>query len=265
MAAEQPDPNEIPAGPTPDAPMNRKERRANAVIKRRTKHKEVVEEIQQPDQFQQQGRPFIDWVLDHVKELGMAVGAVIVLLFVWGLMGTMSANKAQEASEALFKARRDLPALNAPPSDVGAEDTEALGKALTALSGVIDEYDGTPQADQARVDAGGIAYRLGKHDEALGFYEPVASGKSLTGLSAQVGKAYVLEAKGDFTGAGSILESLRGATKGDMKAQATLDLARVHAASGDKDKAKGLLATFEEEFPDSLLLPDAQARLASLQ
>ena len=266
MAAEQPDPNELPPGPEPDdAPMNRKQRRANAVIKRRQKHKEVVEEIQQPDQFQQQGRPVVDWVLEHVKELGIAVGAIIVFLFVWGLMGSMQTKKSQEAAEALYKARRDLPALNAPPSDAGADDTEDLGDALTALAAMVSEYDGTPQADQARVDAGGIAFRLGKHDEALGFFDPVAKGNSVVGVQARLGKAYVLEAKGDLAGAVTVLEDLRGDLSGDQKAQATLDLARVHVSNGNTDGAKGLLATFEEEFPDSLLLPDAQARLASLQ
>ncbi len=266
MAAEQPEPNQLPLEPEPaDEPLNRKQRRANAVLKRRQKHKEVVEEIQQPDQFQQQGRPVVEWVLEHVKELGIAAGAILVLLFVWGLLGSMQTKKSQEAAEALYEARRDLPVLNAPPSDAGTDDTEDLGKALTALTSMVSEYDGTPQADQARVDAGGIAYRLGKHDEALGFFDPVAKGNSVVGIQARLGKAYVLEAKGDLTGAVAAFEALRGDLAGDQKAQATLDLARVHVSNGNTDGAKGLLATFEEEFPDSLLLPDAQARLASLQ
>lgn len=261
MAAE---PNETPQEPLPE-PTNRKERRANAVIKRRTKHKEVIEELEEPDQFQQQGKPFMDWVLEHVRELGMLVGAVLVILFVWGVMGSMSTQKSQEAAEALYKARRDLPALNAPPSEVGSDDTESLTSALAALEGMIDEFDGTPQADQARVDAGGLAYRLGDLDKALSFYEASAKGKSLIAISARAGKGFALEAKGDLAGAATTFEDLLGLVSGDMKAQATLDLARVYVANGEGEKASGLLSTFEDEFPDSLLLPDAQARLAALQ
>lgn len=261
MAAE---PNEIPEEPLPD-PMNRKQRRANAVIKRRTKHKEVVEELEEPDQFQQQGKPFMDWVLEHVRELGILVGVILVILFVWGVMGSLSTKKSQEAAEALYKARRDLPALNAPPSEAGTDDTESLTSALAALEVVIGDFDGTPQADQARVDAGGIAYRLGDFDKALSFFEKCVKGKSLTALSARSGKGFALEAKGDLAGAASAFEDLRDLVSGDVKAQSTLDLARVYAANGEGEKAKGLLSTFEDEFPDSLLLPDAQARLAALQ
>jgi len=265
VAAEQPEENETPGTPDPEAPLNRKERRANAVIKRRQKHKEVIEEIEEPDQFQQQGKTVVDWVLEHLRELGMAVGAILVVLFVWGIMGSMSASKSEEAATALYKARRDLPALSAPPSEAGSEDTAALTAGLTALEGMIEEFSGTPQADQARVDAGGIAYRLGQYDKALATYESVASTKGLVGQQALLGKAYALEAKGDLAGATAALESLRSAQKGDRKAQTTLDLVRVHSSNGQTDKAKGLLSAFEDEFPDSLLLPDAQARLASLK
>jgi len=260
VAAEQPEPNEIPG--TPEEPMNRKQRRANAVIKRRQKHKEVVEEIQQPDQFQQQGRPVMDWVLDHVRELAMGMAAIVGILFIWGVMNTLSANKAEDAAEALFKARRDLPAVSAAADDENGED---LRKALTALEGVIAEYGGTPQGDEARVDAAGIAYQLGDHDKALALYGEVAGTGSLVAQRALAGKAYTQEAKGSLAEAASSFESLKGAISGDAQAQVVLDLARVYAANGDAEKARGLLSTFEDDYPDSLLLPDAQARLASLQ
>ncbi len=262
MAAEQPEPNEVPSAP--EEPMNRKQRRANAVLKRRQTHKEVVEEIQEPDQFQQQGRPVMDWVLDHVRELAMGMGAIIAILFVWGVINSMSASKAEEAAEALFKARRDLPALSAPTSEDGG-DAESLGKALTALEGFIAEYGSTPQGDEARVDAAGVAYRMGDYDKALALYGEVAGTGTLVGQRAMVGQAYAQEAKGSLAEAAATLESLKGALSGDAQAQVVLDLARVYAANGQGDKAKGLLSTFEDEYPDSLLLPDAQARLAALQ
>ncbi len=261
MAAE---PEEIPSEPSPDEPTNRKQRRANAVIKRRTRHKEVVEEIEEPDQFQQQGRTVVDWVLDHIRQLGMVVAGILVILLVWGVLGSLSTRKSQQAAEALYKARRDLPALNAPPSEAAEVDTAALTAGLAALEAMIAEYSGTPQARQARVDAGGIAFRLGQNDKAIELYDGAIKGKSLVANQARAGKAFALEAKGDLAGAATVLEDLRDTLSGDMKAQTTLDLARIYAANGAGDKAKGLLASFEEEFPDSLLLPDAQARLAGL-
>ena len=266
MAAEQPesqDPSQTPEGPAP-APQNRKERRANAVIKRRTKRKEVVEELQQPDQFQQQGRPVVEWVLEHTNQIGIAIAVILVGLFAWGIMDSMKASSHKEAAEALYKARRELPALAALPTD-DADDNEAkLGTALTALEAVIADHDGTPQADEARVDAAGAAYRLGDYDKALGLYEAAAKGSGVTATMARIGKAYALESKGDLAGASAAFEAVRSSTLGGMKAQATLDLARVAAASGDTDKAKSLLGSFEADFPDSLLLPEAQTRLAAL-
>ncbi len=266
MAAEQPesqDPIDSPDAPVP-APQNRKERRANAVIKRKTKHKEVVEEFQAPDQFQQQGKPIIEWVLEHVNQIGIGIGAILLGLLVWGVIDGMNASSRKDAAEALFRARRELPALSTLPGDDVADQKAKLQTSLTALEAVIAEHDGTPQADEARVDAGNAAYRLGDYDKALAHYSSVPAGKALVALRSLNGKAYALESKGDLAGAASVFDDMRTRTKGDLKAQATLDLARVAQASGDSDRAKGLLAGFAEEFPDSLLLPEAQARLAAL-
>lgn len=265
MAAEQPDSQDTPQTPgEPTAPLNRKQRRANAVIKRRTKHKEVVEELQQPDQFQQQGRPVVEWVLERTTQIGIGIGVILAVLLVWGIVDGMKAGKQKEAAEALYKARRDLPALSTLPGDDVSEQKEDLGKALTALEGVVSEFDGTPQADEARVDAANAAYRLGDYDKALSLYEAAASGGGVSAMMALNGKAYTLESKGDLAGAVAAFEAVRTEATGGFKAQATLDLARVVAANGDVDRARGLLGSFETDFPDSLLQPEATSRLAAL-
>ena len=269
MAAEQSEsqdesqPPQTPEGPAPE-PQNRKQRRANAVIKRRTKHKEVVEELQQPDQFQQQGRPVVEWVLSHVNQIGMVVGAILVILLIWGVVESMSSSNQRDAAEALFKARRDLPALSTLPGQEAGEQRDELTKSLAALEAVITAHDGTPQANEARVDAAGAAYRLGDYDKALALYEAAASGKGVSALMGLQGTAYTLESKGDLTGALAAFDAIRTKSSGGFKAQATLDLARVAQANGDADRARGLLAGFEEEFPDSLLLPEAQSRLSAI-
>ncbi len=266
MAAEQPESQDQPQSPDAPAPapQNRKQRRANAVIKRRTKHKEVVEELQQPDQFQQQGKPIVEWVLEHVTQIGIAIGVILVGLLAWGIMDSMSTANKADAAEALYKARRELPALSTLPGDDVDDQMEKLQSSVTALEAVIAEHDGTPQADEARVEAANASYRLGEYDKALAFYEAVDGGKGLVALRALNGKAYTLESKADLAGALTVFESIRSQTTGGLKAQATLDLARVAEANGDAEKAKGLLAGFAEEFPDSLLLPEAQSRLAAL-
>ena len=261
MAAEQPDPN-VPQTPDePSEPMNRKQRRANAVIKRRQTHKEVVEEIEEPDVFVQQGRPVVDWVVDHTRELAIGLGAIVGILFLWGAISTLQAGKAEDAAEALYRAHRKLPALTATEES----NNDDLKEGLAALEGVIDEYGNTAQADQARVEAAGIAYQLGDNDKALALADAATGADGVVGLQALSSKAYALEAKGDLAGAASALEALQKKAEGGFKAQAMLDLARVLEAQGKGAEAKTLLEGFEEEFPDSLLLPDAKARLASLQ
>jgi len=266
VAAEQPKSQNQPQSPDAPAPapQNRKERRANAVIKRRTKRKEVVEELQQPDQFQQQGKPIVDWVLEHASKIGIAVAVILVGLLAWGIMDGMNTASQADAAEALYKARRELPALSTLPGDDVDDQMDKLQASVTALEAVIAEHDGTPQADEARVEAANAAYRLGEYDKALGLYEAASAGKGLVALRALNGKAYTLESKADLAGALTVFESIRSETTGGLKAQATLDLARVAEASGDADRAKGLLAGFAEEFPDSLLLPEAQSRLAAI-
>ncbi len=239
------------------------------VIKKRRRRKDRQEELEQPDEFVEVGGTIVDWVLARGKPIGMALGGVLVLLLVWGVMEKVQSGDRLDAAEALYLAKKDLPGAAGPSAPgLGALDdaprTGELDKAVTALGAVAAQHTGTPQAALASLHAGSALYREGRYEEALKHFEAATSCSGPAADFAVNAKAYALESLGRLDEAAPAFESVRSASKGGAREQATLDLARVYAASGKTDEARGLYEEFESEFPESVLLADAQARAAAI-
>jgi tetratricopeptide (TPR) repeat protein len=239
------------------------------VWKRRAKKKERDQDLTKPDEFVKVGGTIADWILDRRNVIGIAIGVLLLALGVWGGV-TQSRGKARAAaSEALFEARRALP----DTGGIGASAADDLDpaarkarveEARKKLDAVIAEHGSTPQATQARLDAGSALFRVGDYEGALPYFEAATGANGVSGLLSWNGKAYALESLGRYDEAIVAFEKVREMGSGETKEQGLLDLARVHESKGDFAKARELYAAFETEFPDSLLLPDAQARAAAL-
>ena len=243
--------------------------RRRPVIKKRTKRKEVVEELQEPDEFMEKGTSVVDWLLDHGKTILVSVAVVFVLIIIWTIVDSSRQAKQAEAAEALHLAQKELPAGRSVGPNLQMDfsspaDAASDAKAVAALDKVIAEYDGTPQAQMARVDAAAIKFKAGDYAAAAAYYEAAADAKGLIGDRVALGKAAALEAQEKYDEALGVLTRLRDRSRGDVKEQALVDMARVHEAKGDFEGARGIYAGFVAEFPDSLRLPQVQARIADL-
>ena len=116
------------------------------VIKKRRKRKERQEELEQPDEFVEVGGTIVDWVLERGKPIGMAIGGILVILLVWGVVERMQSGDRLEASEALYLAQVDLPGgqntalapgLDAPDD---ADRLKKLDSAVAALTQVSTDF-----------------------------------------------------------------------------------------------------------------------------
>ena len=245
------------------------------VIKKRVGAKKRVEELEQPDEFMEVGGTVVDWVLANGKMVGAVVGGILVILLVWGLVQKIDRSSREEASADLYEAEKLLPGADSLSPRLGpitisdeASDEERQAKtadAVAALDAVISEHGRTPQANVARLDAGGALFRIGKYEEALGYFTEAARAKGAVGTFALGAKAATLESMERWDDAVPVYRSLRDRTAGPMKEQATIDLARVYESKGDFASARTLYVEFEGEFPDSLRLDEVQGKAAAIE
>jgi tetratricopeptide (TPR) repeat protein len=254
--------------PEPEAPAPPASTRP--VIKKRTRRKERQEELQQPDEFIEVGGSVVDWVLERGQYFGIAVGVVLLIVLVYGVAGRMQSNTRAQAAEAYYVARTELPSggagslLSLTLGNSKDEDAKKLAEAQAKFDSLFSEYGSTPQSAMAALELASAHYQAGNYDKALTYYDQAASAGGHVGSLAGSGRAYTLESLERWDEAAAAFGAIRDGSAGEVKAQATLDLARVHEGKGDLDKARELYTAFETEFPDSLLLPDAQARAAAI-
>ncbi len=244
------------------------------VIKKRRSRKERHEDLAQPDEFVEVGGTIVDWLVARGKLVGIVVGVVLLSLLVGAVNRKMSATTEAEASGKLFQARQLMPAKIATPlgggvsfdlSD-GADDATRLAKtqeSVKHLEGVAQDFGGTPQASQARVLAGQALYDLGEYERALVFLDAAAKARGIAGERARNLRGFTLLALDRAPEAVTVFAELRDESSGGSKAFATMNLAAAHEAAGDTDKAGGVYALFEAEFPDSDLLSEVQVRASA--
>jgi len=242
------------------------------VIKKRVGAKKRREELEQPDEFMEVGGTVVDWVLANGKMVGGAVGAILVILLVWGLVQKVDRGGREAASADLYQAEKLIPsdmfsARSGPITLPGEEDDEdaKVDEAVAALDEVITEHGRTPQATMARLDAGGALFSSGRFEDALPYFTEAAKAKGVLGTFALSARATTLESLERWDEAETDYRTLRTRSTGATKEQATIDLARVLENKEDFAGARTVYAEFEGEFPESQHLDDVQAKAAAIE
>lgn len=226
--------------------------------------RQLSEELSSPDEFQEVGSSVVDWVYANRQIVLGVLGLMVFSVLAWGVARAVQESQREVASGALFEARKAMPEDGGPFGAPETPDPARLTEARTKLEAVASAHDGTIQADQARVQAGSIAFDQGEFEAALTLYDAATDADGLVGLMARSGRAAALEQLGRLDEAITEQGAVRDAASGVGREQATLDLARMHRSKGETDKARALYQQFLTEFGDSLLKPEVEARLAAL-
>jgi len=214
--------------------------------------------LKSEDRFFTFSAKFFAFIRKNAKHLQYA-GILLLVLAVaytgWSVIAKVSDRKGNEAYYAAFMAfEKAIVKLSADPESEATliKDAAAFFKAVT------DNHSMSSVADVAFVPRAYLAYREGKYDEAIKFYQKFS--KSLKKDDPMIplislGIASCYEASGDIDQAKRIIEPLATGKNSPAKEIALVSLARLYRLSGDNDKASTLLSSFQEEFPFSPFLP----------
>lgn len=130
------------------------------------------------------------------------------------------------------------------PTPIFEDDAARLNAALASYERAASQAANDPVGAFARLGQAGVAFELGKHDEALAAYDQVIAGspakaEAIILASALEGRGLVLEAKKDLPGALQAFEKL--ASVPGYENRALYQQARIKHALGDAAAAKAAL------------------------
>lgn len=201
----------------------------------------------------------------------LTIGSLGLLLMVgawWGYR-TVQGHTEEAAQVLLAEA---LAVASKPRAETGAEQEEETTagpeRALPLLAEIRQQYGSTRAAEHALLQIGHISYRLGNYEDALGAYQhyleeyPRGWGVFLAGI----GKAYTMEAHGEYTAAASIFRVLADRYEGEsLSAEALMGLARCLEEAGARSEALSIYRQVVEQYGATRWSGTAEQRMAVLE
>jgi len=215
-------------------------------------------------------RDLVDRLYDARVPLGVALLALLVLVFGWWAYRTWH---TRQESAAQFLLTRALVARDRSP---GTEEDEEgkeepgkhLEKALELFRQIRDEYPASRAAEQAVLQIGNIHYERGEYQEALEAYQAYLGEypKGESGLLAGLGKGYALEAQKRDDAAAATFRAMADRYEASiLTVEALMGLGRSLIQLDQRTEAKALYRRIIEEYPGTRWAKHARNQVASLE
>jgi TolA-binding protein len=135
------------------------------------------------------------WVKNHLETV--VIGALVAAVAVFGIVFFINGQKQKdlEASKLLAEAHQIFQQSGNVPA---AQQAGAYSQAYAKFQAVVGAYEGTPQAQDAKLGMANAQFAQGKYAEAEREYAVLDSGdaQDTIGALAAYGKARALEAQG---------------------------------------------------------------------
>jgi predicted negative regulator of RcsB-dependent stress response len=213
----------------------------------------VVRQHVHDERFQHAGTDIVDYARAHGRNIGMAFGALVVILGGIYLFQTTSKGSEKAASMELLQAGTDY-------------DQNLIEPAAGKLTQLLQRHGGTPSGTRARLLMGDIELRRGNPSAAeiqfRGFLSKTGSSDYIW-TNGQRGLAVALENQSKFKEAAKAYEDLLKAPLGDEeKARALLDAGRAHSLGGDTAAAHAGYERIVKEFGTTRAAVQAKIHLA---
>lgn len=245
-----------------------------------SKRKQQRRELQEPDQFVSFWTRTGEVLARRAKVLLAVTITILVSVAGVQIARTLSTRKGAERAQAIARVARiaEAPLLpaegEAPRYDDGVPhfktDAERKQAAIQEADEVIRKHGGAALTRAMEAMKARYLMDLGRYADALALYRALDEAGGLSEelrLIVGEGLAYALEAKGDVTQAIDAFARLAERAQkagGFYRDRALFNQARLLQKQGERDKAREILRTLSDEFPQSSLRDEVTERLALL-
>jgi tetratricopeptide (TPR) repeat protein len=137
---------------------------------------------------------------------------------------------------------------------------------IIGLKRIVSDYGSTSAGEVAKIYLGNCYLAMGDYDNAFQNYNDFGGGEKMFKFAAQVGKAAVYEAKGQYAEAASEFEKAVTRDKDNVQApDVYLSAAKNYALAGNKKKAVELIEKIKSDYPTSTAARESDRYLAEYQ
>lgn len=195
-----------------------------------------------------------DWVNRHALQVIAGVAVVVVVLLAGTLWSQKQRRAEGEASVQLAKARI-------------AYDQGDYQQAIELLEDLVSRHPSTRSGTVGLYYLANAYFNVGDYDSAQRNFEAYKrKGKdAMLKAAAEAGIAACLEQKGEYLEAARIYEETALRYPDHFAApQYLLDAGRNYALAGNKEDGRRVYKMVVERYPKSVLLSEAETRLAEL-
>ena len=198
----------------------------------------------------------------------LSIGGLGLLLMIGAWWGYTTVERRKEEAAQVLLANALAVAANPSPEALEEEPISGAETALPLLAQIREEYPSSRAAEHALLQIGHVSYRLDNYQDALGAYQhyleeyPRGWGVLLAGI----GKAYSMEAQGEYRAAASIFRVLADRYEGQpLGAEALMGLGRCLEKTEAADDAFSVYGRLLDDYPATRWSRQAQERMAVLE
>ncbi len=177
---------------------------------------------------------------------GLMTGLVIAVIVVVAYLNNVNSNNRKAATElsqvlTYFDGGAYQVAINGDPSHN-----------VFGLKSIVENYGGSETGEAAKVYLADCYYYLGDYTDAMKYFKDYDGSDNFLKASADAGVAEVYEIWGDHQKAAEYYQRAASRdSKNFLAPQYLIGAARNYIKVGKKDRAVGLLARVQKDFPDS--------------
>lgn len=198
---------------------------------------------------------------EYWKQALAALGAVLLIVFVWWVIGQWSGKQADAASMKLNQVITTYQEALAPDGDGDIAEAEV------GFAEVIEEYGRTAQADVARLYQASIQLGRGETDTARATLVKLVNGHKddAIGRLAALDLVRLRTASGQGAEVAAELEKMVVGRSSQLPRDVALfELGEVFIAEQKPDQAREYFQKLVDEFPESPYVSEARKRLGEV-
>ena len=202
----------------------------------------------------------VDFFEKNKKHVYIAL--TIVVIAVAGIIFLMNKRKANEEKAAVELSK--IQQIYSTGKFQQAINGDSLGLSKGLIS-IVNEYGSTESGELAKIMLANSYFNLRDFENAEKYYKDYSGSNILLKVSAEAGKASIMEAKEQFSDAAKQFEKAANIdSENPFRDQYLFYAAKNYYRANDLEKARKLLEEIKEKYPKSKVLQESEKNRLSI-